>query len=86
MGFSFRKCRELVRGESSVGYSIEFFGYWSKQHKQKWLHSHVHQASINKSVSGFFNTLILVVWISTTKAEAAKIKQDMLHNSGGSRI
>ena len=44
------------------------------------LHSLIRKASVNQSVSGFFNILIgfLVFWISASKVGVAKNKQDVL--------
>ena len=55
--FSFSMCWEVVRREMIEGSSIEFIGYQIPQHKQNGC-SLIHKASINKTVSGFFDILI----------------------------
>ena len=55
--FSFSMCQEAVRRETTKGSSIEFIGYRIPQHEQNGC-SLIHKASINKSVSGFFDILI----------------------------
>ena len=56
--FSFRKCQEPARHETTEGSFIEFIGYRIPQYEQNGLHSLIHKASINKSVSGFFDVPI----------------------------
>ena len=43
-----------VRGETCEGSSIEFNGYRIPQHEQNGC-SLIHKASINESISGFFD-------------------------------
>ena len=56
--FLFREYQELVRRETTEDTSIEFIGYRISLHEQNQLHSLIHKASINKSVSGFPDILI----------------------------
>jgi len=57
--FSFRKCQEAVRWETTEASSIDrIYQVSDSALEAKWLHSLIHKASINKSVSGFFNILI----------------------------
>lgn len=60
-------------GESSVGYSIEFFGYHSKQHK-------------TNGCTVLFTKYQSTKACQATKAEAAKNKRDVLHTVAESRL
>ena len=55
--FSFTMCNEAVRRETTGGSCIEIIGYRIPQHEQSEC-SVIHNASINKRVSGFFDILI----------------------------
>ena len=52
--FLLKKCQVPVRGETCEGSSIEFNGYRIPQHEQNGC-SLIHKASINESISGFFD-------------------------------
>ena len=52
------KCQEAVRRETTEGSSIEFIGYRMLHHEQNGCTVSYHKASMNKSVSGFFDILI----------------------------
>ena len=56
--FSFSMGQEAVRRKTTKGSSIEYIGHWIPKYKQNGCTVLIYKASINKSVSGFFDILI----------------------------